>query len=109
MTVSTCPIATIETSLDQVWQLLADTASYALWWDAQTCSIAPPGLAHPGQKIYAQSSAFGKRWEVHIIVNSVDATKHQIDLTTELPLGITVHNHIACSALNPTQCRVAFG
>ena len=59
--------------------------------------------------IYAQARALGRQWDVRIRVEMVDKARHQIALTTLLPLGITVHNHIACSPLDPAACRVTFG
>jgi hypothetical protein len=106
---SVCPIATVNASTEQVWRLLSEPASYALWWDAQTRSIVPEGSAQPGQRIHAQSQAIGRQWDVSFIVESVDQFKHQIHLTAMLPLGITVHNHITCMPLSGATCRVTFG
>ena len=106
---SVCPIATVNASTEQVWRLLSEPASYALWWDAETRSIAPAGFARPGQRISAQSKALGRQWDVNIVVVQVDEVKHHIDLTTMLPLGITVHNHITCTPLGEATCHVAFG
>ena len=109
MTVSLCPIATINAPIERVWTFLSEPANYALWWDAETRSISPKGRAQPGQKIYAQSKALGKWWDVNIVVETVDDARHQLELTTRLPLGITVHNHIACAALDAGSSRVSFG
>ncbi|MGB8645402.1 MAG: SRPBCC family protein [Anaerolineae bacterium] len=109
MSFSACPIAVVNAPVDQVWSLLSDPAGYALWWDAQTRSIAPKGPAQAGQKIDAQSKGLGKQWDVRITVESVDESKHQIDLTTRLPLNITVHNHIVCVPVDGATCRVTFG
>src|SRR6185436_5528781 len=49
LTLSTCPIAIVAAPVEQVWGLLADPRRYALWWDAQTCSIIPDGPAQQGQ------------------------------------------------------------
>ncbi len=106
---STCPLATLNTSAERVWHLLSDPASYASWWDAQTRSIIPDGPAQVGQKIDAQTWALGKQWNVHIRVEMVDETRHQLALTTMLPLGITVYNHITCTPLDRATCRVTFG
>jgi hypothetical protein len=83
-----------------------------LWWDAETCwtfSIEPPGPARPGQRISARTTALGKDWEVQITVTGIDPDKRALDLTTQLPFGITVHNHIVCAALEYQHCRVSFG
>ena len=109
MGLSVCPIATVNAPVEQVWALLSEPDNYALWWNAQTRSIEPKGDAQPGQKVLAQSKAFGRGWNVTITVESVDSSKRQIDLTTSLPLGITVHNHIVCAPLERATCRVTFG
>jgi hypothetical protein len=109
MSFSTCPIATLNAPAERVWSLLSEPASYALWWDAQTRSITPEGSARPGQRIHAQSKALGQWWDVNIIVESMDEAHRQIHLTTRLPFGITVHNHITVTSLGQAACRVAFG
>ena len=109
MPVHTCPLSIVKAPIEQVWRLLAEPANYALWWDAQTRAIVPFGPAQPGQQIYAQSKAFGRWWDVHIVVQLVDEVNHQIQLITKLPLGITVHNHLVCTPLDSATCRVAFG
>jgi hypothetical protein len=109
MSFRTCPIATIDAPAARVWHLLADPVRYADWWDAQTCSIIPEGPAQPGQHIFAQTIALGRRWDVHISVQAVTPEKRQLDLLTRLPLGITVFNHISCAPLDEQHTRVSFG
>jgi uncharacterized protein YndB with AHSA1/START domain len=109
MTFSTCPIALIEAPIDQVWQLLADPAQYAEWWDAETRSIVPAGPAHVGQEIFAEAVALGRPWDVHITILDVTPEKHQLELVTRLPFGITVLNHISCTPLDGQTTRVGFG
>lgn len=109
---SICPIATVHAPLDQVWGLLSNPDRYASWWDATTpwtFSISPEGPATPGQNIIARTKALGKEWYVLIQVEDVDTARHTLQLTTDFPLGITVHNHIVCTALDATSCRVSFG
>ena len=109
MTVSVCPITTINAPVERVWAFLSEPANYALWWDAQTRSITPESHAQAGQKIYAQTKSFGKWWDVNIAVEMVDDAKHQLQLKTMLPFGITVHNHIICAPLDSANSRVTFG
>lgn len=112
MAFSTCPIAVIHAPAERVWDLLSEPANYAQWWDAQTrwnFGITPAGSAHPGQRIEAQTAALGRQWNVIVTVEHVDHAQHVIDLTTRLPFGITVHNHITCVPLDATTCRVSFG
>ena len=109
MSVSVCPLATVNAHVEHVWSFLSEPANYALWWDAQTRSIAPPGPASPGQKIYAQTTALGLNWNVNVRVEEVDEADREIHLTTKLPWGITVQNHIRCTPLDPAHCRISFG
>jgi Polyketide cyclase / dehydrase and lipid transport len=92
MSLSTCPIATVEAPVEQVWQLLADPYNYGLLWDAETRSIEPAGPAKPGQRISARTRALGKDWDLQITVASIDPDKRALDLTTQLSFGITVHS-----------------
>ena len=109
MPVSVCPIAVVKTPAERVWTLLSTPASYAQWWDAETLAITPAGPAQPGQTMTAQTQALGRPWPVRITVNAVDATRRAIDLTTRLPFGITVYNHITVAAIDSRASRVSFG
>jgi hypothetical protein len=109
MSINTCPVATIDVPVALVWSLLADPRRYDLWWDAQTHSIVPEGPAQPGQQIVARTFALGKQWDVHATVQALTPEKHQLDLFTRLPLGITVHNRITCTPLDAQHTRVSFG
>jgi uncharacterized protein YndB with AHSA1/START domain len=109
MSVSFCPIDTIDAPIERVWSYISLPSNYAFWWDAQTRSIDPKGPAVPEQVIHAQSGAFGRQWNVKIVIEAVELDDHRIHLTTTLPLGITIHNHITCLLLDSTHCRVSFG
>ena len=109
MSLSTCPIATIDAPIERVWRLLFEPVRYDEWWDAQTVSIIPEGPAQPGQQIFAQTVALGTRWDVHVTVQAVMPEKQQITLRTRLPLGITVHNHASCVSIDDQHTRVSFG
>jgi len=109
MAFSTCPIAAVHAPAERVWNLLSEPANYAEWWDAQTRAITPAGSARPGQRIEARTTALGRQWKVNITVEDIDHARRVIDLTTRLPFGITVHNHITCVSLDATTCRVSFG
>ena len=109
MSVNVCPVAIVNASLEHVWELLSEPNNFALWWDAQTQSIVPEGRAQAGQKIHAKTTEFGRQWDLTVIVNGVDESKHQIHLTTRLPFGITVYNHITCISFNKRITQVSFG
>jgi hypothetical protein len=105
MSVSVCPMDTIHAPIEKVWPLLSEPANFDLWWDAETRSIVPEGRAHAGQRIHAKNSGLN----INVIVRSSDESKHQIHLTTMLPFGITVNNHITCTPLENGICQVSFG
>ena len=109
MSISTCPMATIDAPVERVWRLLVEPVRYDEWWDAQTVSIIPRGPAQPGQQIVARTVGLGARWNVHITVQAVMPEKQQITLRTRLPLGVTVQNHITCVSIDDDHTRVSFG
>lgn len=110
MTKSVCPTASIAAPIERVWALLTTPASYGDWWDATTERIVPGGPAAPGQIVYARAHALGMlHLPVTVTVEQVDAPKHRLDLTTRLPLGITVHNHIACAPITQNTTWLQFG
>jgi hypothetical protein len=109
MPVTVCPAAVVQAPLDQAWSLLSNPASYSDWWDARTTSIVPEGPAQPGQVVYARSHALGLERGFTTTVEAIDHEHHQLELTTRLPLGITVHNHISVAALGEDRCRLQFG
>jgi len=109
MSLRVCPIATVQASAEMVWSLIADPRSYDIWWEAHTDSISPPGPAQAGQEIRAHAGAFGLSGLVRIRVESVDAGLKELNMTTSLPFGITVLNHIKVVPAGEKTCRVSFG
>ncbi len=110
MVASVCPIAVVDAPADRVWHVLIDPAGYDRWWEVRTRSIVPEGPAQPGQRIQAGARAFFREWPlVEVTVVARDDARQALDLTTRLPFGITVHNHITCTPISATQCRLAFG
>ncbi len=110
MTVSVCPIAVVQASPERVWALLSEPSSYAVWWPSGfRFTIEPGGPTQPGQLITAAGRALGRQWTVRVTVNAVDAARRAVDLTTRLPFGITVHNHITVAPVDGATCRLSFG
>ena len=111
MSFSTCPIATIDAPIDQVWSLLGDPTQYDLWWGAQTVSVVPEGPAQPGQRISAGGRMLGRWWGFLATVQAVRVTpqKRELDYEVHFPFGMTTHNHLSCQALDGGQTRVSFG
>jgi hypothetical protein len=109
MPINVCPIARVQAPVERVWALLSDPAQYSTWWDATTQSIEPEGLVHIGQVVRATSRAFARQWDFKFTVLAVDEIHHTLDLHTNLPLGVRMHNHFACTPIDPQSCQVSFG
>jgi hypothetical protein len=109
LTLSVCPITVVRSRADRVWALLAQPALYDNWWDAKTDAIVPPGAVHPGQEIRAHSRAVGRDWPIHVRVVAVDESRRQLELASSYPFGITLHNDIRVSAIDPDSAQVSFG
>jgi hypothetical protein len=104
-----CPVAVVAAPVESVWELLWEPTLYDEWWDARTQRIMPEGKASPGQVLSAQTSALGRKWDVTLRVEMVNPEKHQIPLHITLPLGLVNDATIACTALDPSSCRVQYG
>ncbi len=109
MSLRVCPIASVHAPADKAWGFLTEPDNFALWWDATTEWIIPPGPAQPGQRVHGATTAFGIQWDVEVLVENIDRSRHALDVMTTLPFGIIVFNHITCTTLDPTSCQISFG
>jgi uncharacterized protein YndB with AHSA1/START domain len=109
MPLQLCPTASVAAPVERVWALLADPRRYGEWWDARTERITPEGPAVAGQEIAASSRALGRRWPVHITVESVDAAHHRIELLTRFPFGLTIRNTITSTPVSEETSWLQFG
>ncbi len=104
-----CPVTTAKAPLDAVWRLLSEPENFSIWWEAHTRRVDPPGPAQPGQMVYATAGAFVPIGKITVRVDAIDPARHQLHLTTRLPLGITVYNHITCTEVDPETTFISFG
>lgn len=109
MPLSVCPTTTVKAPLDSVWRMLSEPKNFSLWWEAHTQRIDPPGPAQAGQMVYAGLGALGLAGKLTVRVDAVDPNRHQLHLTTRLPFGITVHNHITCTPVDAASTFISFG
>ena len=109
MSISTCPVATVDAPVERVWDLVANPSRYDLWWEARTVSIVPEGPAQSGQQVIAHAGAFGLHAVIRLTVAGVDRENYQVDVLTRMPFGISIDNHIRCTPLGGRQTRVSFG
>ena len=109
MSLSVCPIAVVEAPMEDVWELMSHPATYTSWSDAVVDYVVPEGAAQAGQHVEAHTRLPWLKLPVRIEVRGVDPTRHTLDLTTALPFGITVLNHITIVPVDADSCRVSFG
>ncbi|MFI5273996.1 MAG: SRPBCC family protein [Ktedonobacterales bacterium] len=109
MTISVCPVATVEAPAEHVWAVLTDPDGYSAWWDARTERIAAPGPAAPGQVITARPHGAGGLLRVTITVVARDDARHALGLHSTFPLGISLDNHLRVQPLDALTCRLSFG
>ncbi len=109
MSLNVCPVAVVHAPVERVWSFLSVPANFALWWEAQTQTITPEGPARPGQIIHAKLIGYGGQRDMYVRVEGVEEEKRLLHLKTSLPFGITVYNHITCTAMDRSSCQVSFG
>lgn len=109
MSLSVCPIAVVRASPEAIWRVLANPETYTDWTDAVVGRIVPSGPAQAGQRVEGYTRVLGVKLPVRIEVNGVDANSRTLDLTTHVPFGVTVKNHITVHPLNAGSCQVSFG
>ncbi len=109
MSLRVCPISPVSAPLDRVWNFLVKPANFAIWWHGRTKGIEPEGEAQAGQRIHAQSIAFGIPWNVDLLVERVDEPAHALDVMTTLPVGTIIFTHVSCTALGPSTSQLSFG
>ncbi len=108
MGINVCPAAVVGAPVETVWEILSDTALYEEWWEARAERIVPEGKAVPGQMIYLAPSGLGRKWEITLQIERVNAEKHQIVFHGTL-LGGVSQNTITCAAIDAASCRVQYG
>ena len=109
MTLNVCPAAVVAAPMEVVWDLLMQPSRYGEWWDIQDVRIVPEGPVAAGQVIYGSSKELGIRFNFSFAIEIVDPVKHRVQLRAKFPLGIGVHNRIACTPIDAVSCRVQYG
>ena|SRR5450432_191825 len=105
---TSCPTSIVDAPLGVVWMLLTEPAGWADFLDIRISRIDPLGHAVVGQTIYAESGPRALHLGVTLRYTEIDSERWTIGLRVQLPLRITVREHLTCAALNDTQCRVNY-
>jgi hypothetical protein len=109
MTLNVCPAAQVAAPVEVVWDLLADPARWNDWVDGRVRRIEPAGPAVPGQTILVTTPGLGRLWPVRFRVEMVDPATHQLGMEVTLPMGMRMEEHVSCTGLGPSSCRVQYG
>jgi hypothetical protein len=107
--INVCPSANVAAPVEVVWSILSDPAQYGDWVDGRVDRVVPPGPLAVGQTIFISAPALGIRWGVRLTVQRVDPVGHQLEMQVKLPLGMQLHEQLACKAVAADACRVQFG
>jgi hypothetical protein len=108
MGLSVCPAAIVAAPIEVVWDLLRP-ARLSEWADGVVEPPVPQGPAQVGQSFDVTSKAFGRTWRAHFRIEKVDAERHQLAMHVILPLGMQLHEHLSCTRIDATSCRVQYG
>ncbi len=108
MSLSVCPAATVAAPVEVVWDLLRP-ARLSGWADGQVESPVPQGPAVVGQIFSVTSKAFGRTWRAVFTVEKVDPERHQLAMHVKFPFNMQLHEHLSCTPIDATSCRVQYG
>jgi hypothetical protein len=109
MAVYVCPAAVVEAPCARVWEVLMNLPANAQWFDAEVLRVEPPGPLQPGQVLHLSARGLGRKWPVTMYIDEVGEARLTVGLRVALPLGIDNHEHISCTPVSESACRVQFG
>src|SRR5215471_7658479 len=108
-TLSVCPSAVVDASVERVWDLVTSPEGFDTWVDAAVVAAEPEGPAQPGQLIHLVTRALGWGFAVSIEVREVDAQRRRLRLLIELPFGLTNDQVMTMADAGDGRTLVRFG
>ena len=78
------------------------------WNDARYVRSEPPGPVAPGQVIYLEAPALGRKWPVTFGVEAMDPQRRWVDLLVKLPFGIENHERVTLTETRDGGTLVRF-
>ena len=109
MGLNVCPATIVAAPVENVWALLTDPQHLGAWADVEIEHVDPPGPVTPGQIIYLTSKEFGRKWHLTFKIAMINHEKHQLHMHVTLPLGMHLEEHLSCTPIDATSCRVQYG
>jgi hypothetical protein len=104
-----CPTDIVRAPVEVVWGLLTTPADWGSFFDADVLSVEPAGAAVVGQRIRLASGPWPARFRLLFEFTQIDEARGILDLEIRLPFGIVNHEHLVCTPVGPSECRVAYG
>ena len=107
-----CPAAAVAAPVEVVWENFVQWERWPSVFDArfEVERIEPEGPATVGQSISFRGKGFGRILHFSIKIEEVNPERHQLGIHTFLPLGLPEgKQHIACTPIDATTCRVQYG
>jgi hypothetical protein len=104
-----CPTDVVEAPVEVVWGLLTDPAGWGDFFDLRVRAVHPPGPAHVGQCVHAESGPRFAHLKITFRFTRIDVTHHGLGMRVALPLGVVVTEEMSCASLAEDRCRVTYG
>lgn len=108
MGLSVCPAAIVAAPVEVVWDLLRPSR-LSEWADGKVEAPVPQGPTAVGQTFLVAAKAFGRTWHVSFTIEKVDPEKHQLEMHVLFPPGMQLHEHLSCTRIDESSCRVQYG
>ena len=108
MSLTVCPAAIVAAPIEVVWNLL-QPSHLSEWADGKVEPPIPQGPAAVGQTFRVTSKAFGRSWQANFTVEKVNPEKHQLEMLVLFPFSMQLHEHLSCTRIDESSCRVQYG
>jgi hypothetical protein len=104
-----CPTDVVDAPIEVVWGLLTDPAGWGGFFDLRVRDVDPPGPAHVGQRLRAESGPAFLHLKVSVEFTQIDASDHRLGVKVVLPLGVVVSEDMHLAPVKADRCRVTYG
>jgi hypothetical protein len=103
-----CPTDVVEAPISAVWALLMNPAGWGGFYDVRVVSVDPPGPAHVGQVVRAESGPPMLHLAVTFRFTDIEPGHGKLGMDVRLPLGVTVREDMTVSPVDAERCGVSY-
>ncbi len=108
MLLSICPVARVAAPVAVVWELL-QVNRLGTWINGRVEDVTPPGPTVVGQRLTIVAPNMGRDWSVAVVVEVVDAERHELGTYWDFPLELHLHQRVRVTPLDAASCTVQYG